>query len=197
MIFRCPGLKHSEIWVLTVPWNSLSSRPRVTHKAMMLSDQWTVLIHYSGLHESWEWEIKDPYETGWVLHCLMTFDLNKDIRCHIWPYSILCLQITKLEVRPWVKWAICLVITEWYGRSTAVKSQPNRHPQWLSQLSKAKFFRYIIIFITFYTATTPPIKQLAHMMLGGLISILHSKRMWYCDPKCQERTHGIRLCLWI
>ena len=35
---------------------------------------------------------------------------NMDIRCHIWPCFFSCLQITKSDLRPYIKWAISLVI---------------------------------------------------------------------------------------
>ena len=40
----------------------------------------------------------------------MTLGLSKDIQCHVWSYSFLCLQITKLDIRPHIKWAVNLVI---------------------------------------------------------------------------------------
>ena len=36
----------------------------------------------------------------WDLCCLMAPGLSKDIRCHVWAYSSLCLQITGPDIRP-------------------------------------------------------------------------------------------------
>ena len=35
--------------------------------------------------------------------CSLMIAVSKDIRRHVWPYSILCLQITKSDIRPRVK----------------------------------------------------------------------------------------------
>ena len=40
---------------------------------------------------------------------LMTLGLSKDIQCHLRPYSILWLQVTKSNIIPQVKWAVRLV----------------------------------------------------------------------------------------
>ena len=42
----------------------------------------------------------------------MTHGLSNDIRCHVCLYSFLCLHITKLDIRPQVKWAVSLVIAD-------------------------------------------------------------------------------------
>ena len=42
----------------------------------------------------------------------MTPGLTKDIWCHVWPYSFLCLQITRSDTRPHAKWAVSLVIAD-------------------------------------------------------------------------------------
>ena len=39
----------------------------------------------------------------------MAFDLSKDIRYHVWPYSILCLSFIKSDIRPQVKVIVSLV----------------------------------------------------------------------------------------
>ena len=46
------------------------------------------------------------------LYCLMTPGLGKDIQCHVWPYSFLCLRITRVDIRPQEKWAVSLVIAD-------------------------------------------------------------------------------------
>ena len=46
------------------------------------------------------------------LCCLLTPGLNKDIRCHVWPYYFLCLQITKSDIGPQAKWALSRPIAE-------------------------------------------------------------------------------------
>ena len=44
------------------------------------------------------------------LFWLMTHGHSKDIRCQVWPYSFLYLQITGADIRTQAKWAVCLVI---------------------------------------------------------------------------------------
>ena len=46
----------------------------------------------------------------WVLCCLMTPGLSKNIQHHAWPFSALCLQITISDIRSQVKRAVSLVI---------------------------------------------------------------------------------------
>ena len=41
----------------------------------------------------------------------MTPGLRKDIRCHVWPYYFLCLQIIRLGIRLQVKCTVSLVIS--------------------------------------------------------------------------------------
>ena len=36
----------------------------------------------------------------------------QDIRCHVWPDSFNCLQITRSDIRPHVKWAVSIVIAD-------------------------------------------------------------------------------------
>ena len=50
-----------------------------------------------------------------VMHlcCLMTPGLRKDIRCHVCPYFLKNLQITRLYIKLHIKWAVSLVIA--YG----------------------------------------------------------------------------------
>ena len=45
-----------------------------------------------------------------VLCCLMTPALSKDIRCQVWPYFFLNLQITRSDIKSRIKWAVSLVI---------------------------------------------------------------------------------------
>ena len=47
---------------------------------------------------------------GLDLGCLMTRGLRKDIRCHVWPYFFLNLQIARSDIRPHIKWAVSLVM---------------------------------------------------------------------------------------
>ena len=42
----------------------------------------------------------------------MTHDLNKDIQCHVGPYPIACLQITRPDIRPNTKWAVSLAMQD-------------------------------------------------------------------------------------
>ena len=42
------------------------------------------------------WKLSFEFEL-WVLCCFMTPGLSKDIQCHVWPYSVLCLQITRYQ----------------------------------------------------------------------------------------------------
>ena len=42
----------------------------------------------------------------------MTHGLSKDIQCHVWPYSFLCLHITRSDIMPHKKWAVSLVIAD-------------------------------------------------------------------------------------
>ena len=44
----------------------------------------------------------------------MTPCLSEDIRCHVWPYFFLNLEITGSDIRPHINWAVSLVII--YGR---------------------------------------------------------------------------------
>ena len=39
---------------------------------------------------------------------------SKNIWCHVLPYSFLCMQITRSDIMPHVKWAVSLVITDGY-----------------------------------------------------------------------------------
>ena len=41
------------------------------------------------------WKIR----VSWVLICLMTTGPSKDIWCHVWQYSSLCLQITRSNIK--------------------------------------------------------------------------------------------------
>ena len=50
------------------------------------------------LFTTMQWERKRKFEFN--LCCLMTPGLSKDIQCHVWPYSFLCLQITRSDIRP-------------------------------------------------------------------------------------------------
>ena len=45
--------------------------------------------------------------------CLLTPGLCKDILCHVWSCSFVCLQNTRADIRPQVKWAVSLMIA--YG----------------------------------------------------------------------------------
>ena len=47
---------------------------------------------------------------GLALCCLLTPGLSQDIWCHIWPYSLLYLQITRSDIRSCIKWAVSLMI---------------------------------------------------------------------------------------
>ena len=47
-----------------------------------------------------------------VLCCLMTHGLGKDIRCHVHPYSFLWLQVTRSDIRPHVKWTVRLLTAD-------------------------------------------------------------------------------------
>ena len=38
----------------------------------------------------------------WVLYYLKPPGLSKDIRCHVWSYSFLCLQIIRSDIKPHV-----------------------------------------------------------------------------------------------
>ena len=38
------------------------------------------------------------------LCCLMIPGLSKDIRCHVWPYFFINLQIARSDIRPHIKW---------------------------------------------------------------------------------------------
>ena len=50
---------------------------------------------------------------SWVWCCLMTHDISKDIRCHVWPlYAFLCLHTTKVDIRPQVRWTVNLAIAD-------------------------------------------------------------------------------------
>ena len=51
----------------------------------------------------------------WVLCCLMTPGFSKDIWCHVWPCSFLCLQIAWSDIRPHVIWPVSLVIADGYS----------------------------------------------------------------------------------
>ena len=42
----------------------------------------------------------------------MTPGLSKDIQCHTGPYAFLCLQINRSDIRPYVTWAVTLVIAD-------------------------------------------------------------------------------------
>ena len=46
------------------------------------------------------------------LYCLKTPGLSEDTQYHVRPHSILCLKMTKSDIRPQVKWAVSLVIAE-------------------------------------------------------------------------------------
>ena len=48
----------------------------------------------------------------WVLYCLMTPGLNKDIRCHVSPYSFPDSQITRSDFRRQVKLDVSLMIVD-------------------------------------------------------------------------------------
>ena len=48
--------------------------------------------------------------SGLVSYGLMTPGLSKDIRCHVWPYVSINLQISRSDIRPHIKWAVSLVI---------------------------------------------------------------------------------------
>ena len=41
---------------------------------------------------------------------VMALGFSKDIRCHVWPYAFLCLQITSKEIGPQTWWAVSLVL---------------------------------------------------------------------------------------
>ena len=47
----------------------------------------------------------------WVLCCLMTPGLSRDIWWHVRPHSF-CLQITTPDIRPHAKWAVSLVVAD-------------------------------------------------------------------------------------
>ena len=44
--------------------------------------------------------------------CSTSLNTSKDIRCHVQPYSFLCLHITRSDIRPHVQWVVNLVITD-------------------------------------------------------------------------------------
>ena len=48
----------------------------------------------------------------WVLYCLMTSGLNKDIQCHVSPYSFPDSQITRSDIRPQVKLDVNLMTAD-------------------------------------------------------------------------------------
>ena len=56
------------------------------------------------LYLSWVWVR--------LLHCWLIPCLNKDILCHVWPYSFLCLQITRSDIGPHIKWDVRRVIAD-------------------------------------------------------------------------------------
>ena len=59
------------------------------HQHYDVTDTWAMRSNFSGL---------------------MTPGLSKDIWCHICQYSLLCLQITRSDIRLHMKWAVSLVI---------------------------------------------------------------------------------------
>ena len=50
---------------------------------------------------------------GLGLWCLMTPGLSTDIRCLVWPYILLNLQVTRSDISQHIKWAVSLLIA--YG----------------------------------------------------------------------------------
>ena len=46
------------------------------------------------------------------LCCLVTPCLSMSIQCHVWPYSFLCLQITRSDIRWHIQNAVSLVIAD-------------------------------------------------------------------------------------
>ena len=52
------------------------------------------------------------YSLSSSLCCLMTPGPCKNIWCHVWPYSFLCLQIIRSDIRPHAKWAVSLMIAD-------------------------------------------------------------------------------------
>ena len=70
---------------------------------------------------SWMWRSDQPpavkmnvrnCSTLFRLCCLVTPCLSMSIQCHVWPYSFLCLQITRSDIRWHIKNAVNLVIAD-------------------------------------------------------------------------------------
>ena len=63
---------------------------------------------YSNFNEARNESILYDIKIWWrgvyiCVFCLMIPGLSKDIQCHVGPYSILCMQITRSDIRPQVK----------------------------------------------------------------------------------------------
>ena len=56
--------------------------------------------------------IEDQFLWVWVWCCLMTPGLSEDIRCQVWTFSFSCLQVTRSNIRPNVKWVAILMIAD-------------------------------------------------------------------------------------
>ena len=71
---------------------------------------WLITFHAA----SYIWSCHFSLSWVWVrlLHCSLIPCLNKDILCHVWPYSFLCLQITRSDIGPHIKWDVSRVIAD-------------------------------------------------------------------------------------
>ena len=79
-----------------------------------------VLVGFSMLLKTECWSVQYIYTCGKPItkNCqlgefvcyLLILCLRKDIQSHAWPYSFLCLQITRSVIRQYIKWAVNLVI---------------------------------------------------------------------------------------
>ena len=113
----------------SVPIHRAMSRSKTV---IMLSAHWDGMLttslmfcclpYHSTMHTkpSWMWRSDQPpavrmnvrnFSTLFRLCCLVTLGLRMSIQYHVWPYSFLCLQITRSGIRCHMK-AVSLVITD-------------------------------------------------------------------------------------
>ena len=106
-------------------------------------------MHYGMVWRRWLYTI-EPLS----ICCVMTPGLGKDIRCHVWPYSFLCLHITRSDIRLHLKWAVSLVMAHghwifhtWVCVGMNELTYPLYHPSGLGKTFEKKVTKLIYVYL--------------------------------------------------